>query len=306
MPCFRPECSPSIYVILPYFNFCGFQRRRQLFIEFVEHMKDTEGVRIVIAEVDGPARLPHMCVWKHLRIKPVNNIWVKECLVNMAVKSLPKNWERMAWIDADIEFLNKDWVHEAALELGSSDVIQLFQTAVNLGPNGESMKIDKSFAYMAKESGTPYVKNDIYGFWHPGYAWACTQRAWKRMGGLIDWAILGSGDRHMAHAFYGNIIESCPGNVHPNYKLLLEEYQKKCKGLKLSYIQGTILHKWHGSLVNRKYKERWNILTKLQYDPIGDVTKTTKGLIKLTERGKRFIEPLNDYFQERAEDGIAV
>lgn len=180
MPCFRPECQPLMYVILPYFNFCGFQKRRELFIEFVEHMKDTNGVRVVIAEVDGPANLPRMCVWKHLRIKPASNIWVKECLVNMAVKSLPKNWERMAWIDADIEFLNKDWVHEAILELGSADVIQLFQTAVNLGPNGESIKIDKSFAYMAKDSGTPYVVGDQYGFWHPGYAWACTQRAGGR------------------------------------------------------------------------------------------------------------------------------
>ena len=34
----------------------------------------------------------------------------------------------------------------------------------------------------------------------PGLAWACTRKAWDDVGGLIDWAIWGGGDWHMANA----------------------------------------------------------------------------------------------------------
>jgi hypothetical protein len=211
----------------------------------------------------------------------------------------------MAWIDADISFLNRNWVSETLSELDKCDIVQMFQTAVNLGPKGESIKLDKSFAYMFKDSGTPLVKNDRYGFWHPGYAWACTQHAWNRMQGLLDWAILGSGDRHMAYSIVGQVIDSAPGNIHPNYRTMLREYQNCCQGLTLGYVRGTILHHWHGSLKNRMYKERWNILVNHLYDPIADIGVQEKtGLVELTKAGRRMSKQLEEYFTLRREDDV--
>jgi len=292
-----------LYVILPYFNSCGYKRRRQLFVDFVASIESTPGIRIVVSESVGPAPLPPLRVWQHVRTPaPRRPLWVKENLVNIGVSRLPQTWKYMAWIDADISFLNDKWVQDTKRELASYDVVHMFQTAVNLGPRGESLKIDKGFGYMYKGSGTTYTKSDKYGHWHPGYAWACTRRAYDRMGGLLDWAILGSGDRHMAMALIGKVIDSAPGNIHINYKKLLLNFQRDCRGLKVSYIEGTILHYWHGRFEDRRYKERWEILTRHGFDPCNDVCVAPGGSMQLDKAGLRLAEDLEKYFIGRKED----
>jgi hypothetical protein len=303
MWCVRPP-EQVLYVVLPYFNFCGFKRRRDLFIEFVERMKRVKGIRIVISEVVGPARLPcFKGIMHHLTFETSSRIWLKENLINIAIKQLPATWKYVAWIDADITFINPKWVQETLDELEQYSIVQMFQTAVNIGLKGEVFKVDKSFGYMLRGSGTPYVKNDKYGFWHPGYAWACTRDAWIQTGGLLDWAILGSGDRHMAMALIGKVLDSAPGNIHENYRAMLREFQHACKGLTLGYVSGTIIHHWHGSLENRRYKERWDILTQNRFDPLVDIgERGDNGLIQLTKSGRRMVVDLDNYFMGRLED----
>ncbi len=294
-------CSQAepLYVILPYFNYCGFKRRQELFVQFVNEIASNKNTRIVVSELLGPARLPKLPVWRHLTFPVGNSLWLKENLINLAV---PDEARFIAWIDADITFLNRNWVQDTLEELELNDIVQMWRTAINLGPNGECIKTDKSFGYMFKGSGTPWVPSDRYGFWHPGYAWACTRRAWKKMGGLIDWAILGSADRHMAMALTGRALNSAPGNIHPNYRKMLVEFEKVVRDFKVSWVEGTIVHHWHGSLENRRYKERWEILTKNAFDPLTDIGIVPSGLIHLTDAGRRLEKDLARYFLERNED----
>jgi hypothetical protein len=293
--------SDILYVVLPYFNYCGFKRRQELFIKFVHEIQNVKGVRIVVSELVGPAPLPKLPVWKHIKNRSDSPVWMKEKLVNVGIKNLPEDWKYTAWIDADITFLNPDWVQDTIEALQANDIVQMFRTAVNLGPNNEAIKIDKGFGYMHADSGTPYVKTDKYGYWHPGYAWACTRKAFRTMGSsLLDWAILGSGDRHMAMSWIGRVLDSCPGNIHMNYKIMLMEYQHKCQNFKLSYVPGTILHHWHGRFEDRKYKERWEVLVRHAFDPITDVTMS----LRLTPSGKRMEKDLKAYFEGRREDNL--
>ena len=299
--CYRPGPQDVLYVVLPYFNYCGFKRRQELFIKFVHEIQNVKGVRIVVSELVGPAPLPKLPVWKHVKNRSDSPVWMKEKLINVGIKNLPDEWKYVAWIDADITFLNPDWVQDTIEALQTNDIVQLFRTAVNLGPNNEAIKIDKGFGYMHTDSGTPYIKTDKYGYWHPGYAWACTRSAFKGMGSsLLDWAILGSGDRHMAMAWIGRVLDSCPGTIHLNYKIMLMEYQYKCKNFKVSYVPGTILHHWHGRFEDRKYKERWNVLIQHAFNPIEDITMS----LNLTPAGKRMEQDLKAYFEGRKEDSV--
>jgi hypothetical protein len=299
MQCIRRE---TLYVILPYFNFCSFKKRRELFIEFVERIQNRKNIKIIISECLGQMPLPKLKVWKHIKVKTCSEIWIKESLINRAVKILPSTWEKVAWIDADIQFLNEQWVEDTLESLDLYDIVQMFHSAINLGPTGDLTKVDKGFGYMYNGSGTPYTKNDRYGYWHPGYAWACTKKTWNQTNGLIDWAILGSADRHMAMAFIGKVKDSAPGNIHKNYLKLLLDYQDKVKNLKLSWVNGVIMHHWHGSLANRKYRERWGILTSFDYDPFIDVGIHKNSLVQLSHKGERFAYPIRNYFIERSED----
>jgi hypothetical protein len=272
-----------------------------LFIKFVHEIQNVKGVRIVVSELVGPAPLPKLPVWKHIKNRSDSPVWMKEKLVNVGIKNLPEDWKYTAWIDADITFLNPNWVQDTVDALQANDIVQMFRTAVNLGPNNEAIKIDKGFGYMHADSGTPYVKTDKYGHWHPGYAWACTHKAFRAMGSsLLDWAILGSGDRHMAMAWIGRVLDSCPGNIHMNYKIMLMEYQHKCQNFKVSYVPGTILHHWHGRFEDRKYRERWDVLVRHAFDPITDVTMS----LRLTQAGKRMEKDLKAYFEGRREDFV--
>jgi hypothetical protein len=300
--CFKPKSDCPLYVILPYFNFCGFKRRRDLFVQFVERYVKTPGLRLVVVEAMGPAALGPLRVHEHIRLTSDSRVWLKENLINLGVKVLPKDWKYVAWIDADLEFLNQNWVQETIRGLQRADVIQLWRTAVNLGPHGEAIKVDKSFAYMFVGSGTGWVASDKYGFWHPGYAWACTRTAFQKMGGLPDWAILGSGDRHLAMSLAGLGQTSCPGTIHENYKMMLKLYERGLKNFKVSWVDGTIIHYWHGSFTDRRYRERWDILVQNSFDPFEDIGYTDEGLVQLTEKGRRFEKYLDDYFMGRRED----
>jgi len=293
------EDPDALYVILPYFNYCKFKNRLRLFIEFVHRIHKQKGIHIVISECGND--LPSLPVYKHLRFQSDNHVWIKENLINLAIEKLPDTWKYVAWIDADLTFVNNRWVRDTVKALKQYDIVQMFQTAVNLGPNGETIKVDKGFGYM-HGIGSRYSKTDRYGFWHPGYAWACTHKAYDKMTGLIDWAILGSGDRHMALAWIGKVEDSYPGNINIHYKVALHEYQARCRDLRLSYVNGTILHHWHGSLENRKYKERWNILSNRNFDPLADIGFTSEGVIQLTTSGQRLESDLKNYFFERQED----
>jgi hypothetical protein len=302
----RPS-DEVLYIILPYFNYCKFLRRKQLFVEFVERVGKIKNIRIVVVEATEKGSeydLPLMNVFQHFRYEVNHRLWIKENLINLGFEQLPNDWKYAAWVDADITFLNETWVTDTIRTLQKYDVAQMFQSCINLGPEGESIKIDQSFAYQNLRSGHPYHRAYKYGFWHPGYAWAVSRKAYAAMDGLVDWAILGSGDRHMALALIGKVECSHPGNIHPEYGRMLKQYQEKCKGLKLGYTPGTILHHWHGRLEDRKYRERWDILTKGQYDPSLDIHKDGIGLLQLSKSGMRLKEEISEYFVGRNEDSI--
>lgn len=315
-----PPVSPSqvliekvyddvIYVILPYFNYCGFRRRRDLFLEFVARMRTNKYVRMVVVEVSEygstVANLPSLAgVYKHFRFFTKDCIWLKENLINLGVSKLPNSWKYMAWVDADLTFENEMWAQDTMDRLDRYDIVQLFDRCDYLGPDGEVCKTDRSFGYQYRESGKEHRRDHKYGFWHPGMAWACRRAAFDRMGGLIDWGILGSGDHHMSLAWIGKVHSSYPNGIHPNYIAALSAFQDRCAGLTLSYVHGTILHHWHGSLKDRRYVERWNILVKGAYDPKVDIVKNNVGLIQLTATGRKLVQPIREYFLGRREDNM--
>lgn len=296
-----------LYVIIPYFNYCHYRCRKELFLEFFERIKDNPRIRIIVCEATESGQLPELPnklpgVFAHIHVTTKDQIWVKESLINIAVNRLPSHWKYIAWLDCDIQFADAHWVENTIERLNKYDVVQMFSTIVYMGPHNEAIKTDKSFGYMYRKSGRDYTQTYRYGFWHPGFAWACTKNAYNTMGGIIDYAILGSGDHHMALGLISKIECSHPKNIHPGYRKLLREFEKRVQHLKLGYVNGTILHHWHGDLKLRRYKERWQILVDHKYNPTDDLYKDPLGLYQLTDCGRRLEKDIRDYFAERKED----
>jgi hypothetical protein len=309
-----------LYCIVPYFNYLKSINRRQLFIDFLNKYKDIENLNIIIIEgvfTDEVSDLPTNIsgIYKYLSITINDVMWIKENLINIAIKYLPSDWEYVAWIDADIQFLNNNWITDTINKLKQSNILQLFQHAINLGPTGETFKLDDGFIYSYKTHISDYNNNcldyylESYTTWHPGYAWAMNRDFYNKsldynILPIIDYCIIGSNDHHMATAFIYKSSSSYPEQICQEYKDKIIKYENFCRSINVSfdYINGTIVHYWHGSLKNRKYNDRWNILIDNNYNPSTDIYCNDKGLFKFTKKGEKFNKIIIKYFYERKED----
>jgi hypothetical protein len=148
-----------------------------------------------------------------------------------------------------------------------------------------------------------------YASWHPGYAWAARRDAIENLGGLIDGAILGAGDRHMAAALIGQGLATVEPRTHPHYRKMVADWQERAElfiNRNVGYVPGLLLHDWHGKKVDRRYHDRWQILINDQYDPLKDVKRDWQGVLQLSHHNRKLRDDIRAYFRARHEDSIDV
>lgn len=305
-------CAPDVlHVITPINNYYCYKRRYELFQEYVKHMESLPGIRLYIVEValgDRPFVATDKNNPRHMQLRTNAVIWHKENMINQMAENLPRNWKYMAWVDGDVEFKDREIAYSTIHQLQKYDVVQMFQSVVNLGPKGEVLNTHESFF-------SQYAKNNFvvprdfkkYAVWHPGFAWACTRKAYNDMGRLIDFAILGAGDHHMALALVNAVEQSCPTQMHPNYRKKLIQWQDRVERTiqrNCGYVKGTIIHGFHGRFADRKYSERWSILIDTQFDPEVHIKNDWQGLYIFDAPNPRLRDLIRRYFDERNEDTI--
>jgi hypothetical protein len=291
-----------LYVVCVISNPLQFDIRYKLFNEFLERIKKEQNVKIITVELQNGNR-PYITD-ANIKLRTTSVIWYKENLINIAIKSLPEDWEYVAWIDGDIEFQNTEWVKHTIEALQLYKVVQLFSHAIDMGPKKETLHVHVGFAYQYV-NGEKWKEAKYGSFFHPGYGWAITKNAYDSIGGLMDFPILGSADHHMALAFIGLIDKSLNSKLHNNYKLLCKIFEKRCEThikRNIGYVQGTILHHYHGDKVDRKYQDRWMILINNQFDPLEDLKKNSRDLWVLEDTKFKLRDDIIDYFRRRNED----
>ena len=292
-------------VIIVVSNPVCYKRRYQLFEEFKKRYQDNPDIRLHATELQQGNK-PYMTSAQH-KLRTKHEIWHKENLINLTVQKLPLDWKYMAWIDADIEFHNENWARETINSLQHYKIVQLFSHAIDMGPNDEAFGVYTSFGYDFCRNQKFFNRLNYKNHYHTGYAWAITRRCFNKIGGLIDFAILGSADAHMAYALIHKVNLSYNRGVHKNYKKLLDIFEKRCMeyiNLNIGYVKGTILHHFHGKKKDRQYVNRWKILVKHQFDPLNDIFKDAQGLYQLSQNKCLLRNAIKLYFRSRNEDSI--
>jgi hypothetical protein len=297
----------KLNVIIVISNPCLYAKRYILLKEFVKRIEEEEVfVNLFIVEMIYQNQRFIITDKKnknHLQLKTDTPIWHKENMVNLAVKNLlPSNYKAFAWIDADIEFENNSWALDTLKILnGSKDVVQLFSHCVDMTVDNCNLTIFNSFGYSFNKNKKYTSSGNDY--WHPGYAWAITRKAYEKIDGLYDKGVLGSGDSIMALSFINKCGVMNNSNYNKDYNNSMLEYQVKSSKLRLGYVPGVIRHHYHGSKKNRQYTERWKILMNHQFSPIEHLSYDDKGIIIPTKLfSSEFKEDIMNYFRERKED----
>lgn len=301
------KIEDKLHVIAVISNPCLFATRYILTKEFI-HRIETEEKDVILYVVELAYKGQKFLITdkknkRHLQLQCDVPLWHKENMINLGVKHLlPSNWKAFAWIDADVEFENASWASDTLKILnGCKDIVQIFSHCDDMDIKERTMRIFNS-------AGFQYSKQQPYcgigpNFWHPGYAWACTRKAYEKMGGLYDLGVLGSGDNIMMLSLIGQGLKAINELSSDEYKDSIVEFEKKCRGIRFGYVPGIIRHHFHGSKKNRKYSERWQILLNHDYNPLVHIKRDIHGLIVPTENmSNEFINDIFMYFAERNED----
>lgn len=260
---------------------------------------------------------------RHIQLRTNSEVWHKENALNLMIQRLPQDAKYIAWIDADVKFARADWAQETLHQLQHYEVIQMFSHCQDVGPMYEPVGPQQvGFLYKwvqnqgnfheadfavdpncIEASPYPYPYNKKIG--HPGYAWAARRTALDSLGMLIDWAILGSADYHMACALIGKVRWSLNDTYSPAYLRLSHEWEARAeKHIKrnVGFMSGLLTHFWHGRKSNRAYDLRWKLLGNTDYDPEYDLKKDWQGLFQLTDRSIMLRDGLRQYARLRNED----
>lgn len=294
-----------LYVVSVISNPARFKRRYQLFNEYTERMNKNPKVKLYTTELQLGNR--PFATNSTFKVRSNHNLWHKENLINYTIARLPEEANYIAWIDADITFLNPQWAEETIEKLQEFNVVQPWTSAIDMGPNQEIMQTHESFCSVYHKNSRCYKVGKQYIYPHPGYSFAFRKSVLNQIGGMIDFAIVGSGDHHMATAFIGQVEKSIHNQVHPRYREKLMAYQKLCDQFiqkKIGHVHGIIIHHFHGKKKDRQYTSRWDILIKNDFNPDTDISYDLNRLFQFNGNKPELELEIQCYSYSRNEDSI--
>lgn len=296
----------DLYVIAVISNPCRYRSRYELYRKFARHVTDS-GARLLTVEAafgDRAFEVTESNRPDHVQLRTDHEVWHKENLINIGISRLPSDWKYVAWVDADVSFARPDWAEETVAQLQHHPIVQMFSVAHDLSASFEPFQVHRGFGYSYQNK---LKGGNSYEFWHPGFAWAATREAINGLGQLMDWAVLGAADHHMALALIGEVHKSMPDGLAKSYWERARQWQERaeqCVKRNLGFVEGLLLHHWHGKKRDRRYVERWSILQRNGFDPELDLKRDWQGLFQLTDRNPRLRDELRHYFRARNEDSI--
>jgi hypothetical protein len=338
---------PPLHVITVISNPERSNARNQLYREFAHRTEAAGArlYTVELALGQRPFAVTESDNARHFRFRSDAELWHKENLINLGLARLPDDWKYVAWIDCDIAFNNPHWVNETIQQLQHFHIVQMFSWAQELDANFNPLanSLHRGFVYgwaldpgqapIAGPQGTPSgrrphprphphpyphpnphpigdlpVKIGEGGsLYHPGYAWAARRETIDGVGGLIDFAVMGQGDYHMAQCLVDNYEGALYPGIHPSYKERVQAWQTRAQKVvnrNVGYVDGLITHYWHGKKGDRRYWTRNRVLIDNDYNPNTDLIYDHRGVLQFAGNKPGLRDGLRNYFRARNEDSI--
>ena len=308
--------TDGLWAITSYFNPMGYRRRRDNYRIFRRHLN----LPLVTVEASfGAFELSDDDAEILIRIPARHVLWQKERLLNEALRALPKDCRKLAWLDCDIVFGSTDWPERLCRALDQFMVVQPFGRVHQMPPDSSDAELTADRPEFSRSSfGAGIasgilaaevfeaVNNGTYSRYASGFAWAACRDVVESRG-LYDACIMGGGDRAMAAAYHGCFDHVMDRQCmhEPQRQWYLDWAKRSFDRLRgaTGHVDGDIFHLWHGDILNRRDRIRHKEFSRFAFDPSEDIAIGRHGCWHWNSNKSEMHEYVRSYFGLRREDG---
>lgn len=284
-----------------YFNVNNSEKVRNNFIEFRKHFNAPLTV-VELAFNDQPFWIEDAI---QIRGDDSNMMWQKERLINIGIESLPSNVDKVAWIDADIIFEDLSWFKKTEERLDHVPVCQLFSKVYEENSNNDPVNNDFGYVFKKVKQGNNSLVEDYEpkDIGKTGLAWAANRS--EIPDGINDFGIVGNSDIYQLLAWEGAWQSQYYDLLHPTHRkevLDTSFFEFLRIKSKLGCVLGTIKHLEHGTMTNRRYLEKQQILYDHEFNLENDIAIGENGLWQWTSDKPQLHDDVKQIFYSRNED----
>lgn len=302
----------DLWIVSAYYNPCSYKIKLSNYETFITSLCNSNLNWLVVecSFGDEPFTLPSSP--NVIRVRANHIMWQKERLLNLAIKHLPDDCTKVAWLDSDILFTNQDWAVQTSELLDHYPIVQPFENVIRL-PRGKTHYDGegdewKSFGSIYAQSPNEMLSGRFDKHGHTGFAWAARRDVLAEHG-LYDACVSGSGDHMMAHGFCGDWESNCIERILGGNTRHRAHFTEWCRRIykdvraKVGGVPGTLLHLWHGDMNNRRYVLRNQELALFEFDPNADIRIGSTGCWEWSSDKPDLHQWAVNYYAQRREDG---
>jgi hypothetical protein len=308
--------ASRLWGITSYFNPIGFERRRANYRAFRAALE----IPLLTVEwsADGRFELEESDADILVQLSSPDLLWQKERLLDIGLRALPADVDRVAWLDCDIVFRTPGWSKAALRELETHEVAQLFSRCVYLGPDATEEEAAPSLAHLDRQ---PRNGGDRFQqLWGKpargqrrdrlaGLAWAGRRELLERHG-FYDACVFGAGDRALACAAFGQHRAAEQAWLRTpaqrrHYHAWADGFASGVAG-SVGLVEGDLLHLWHGTLESRQHRVRHEAAEAHAFDPGTDIAIDARTRLWRWATPKHGMHrAVAEFFRRRQEDGTS-
>jgi hypothetical protein len=304
----------DFWAITTYFNPMGYQRRRANY----RHFREWLGLPLVAVELsygpefhlgDGDAEIL-------IRLRGKDVLWQKERLLNLALQALPRGCRQVLCVDCDVIFEGDNWVERTRQLLEHFTLVQPFSHLRRMRPDwvpgcqwpAETETLHPaafllgSGMSLAQCLGTPAEEIKC----STGTAWAANRELLERHG-FYDACIVGGGDSAFVRAAYGCFedamrLQLMHSERRAHFMAWAQPFHEEVQGNAIC-LDCDLLHLWHGTPQDRRYRNRNEGLEPFRFDPYRDIALDDNGAWRWSSDKPDMHRYVRGYFESRREDG---
>ena len=280
-----PPQIQDMAVCLSYFNAGNFKKPLFNLLTVIEDLKRAN-IPYFVIELLYPGQTssvpnPYITVYGDSYMFHKENLW------NILANKIPRSYNKLLFLDADIRFSKPNWYNEARDLLETNNIIQPMSACY--WPKRNLFK--KSVALGIKNNEPIFVTNHHFGF-----SVGMTREFFDQHN-FFDKALIGGGD-----TCFWLSLEKPEWQIDQKYIAGLRDKYNYPKyntyNNKIDCITDCVaIHLDHGSLENRQYTERMNLIP----NTTDTVVKNKYNIYEW--KNKEYNKKTYDYFINRKEDG---